>query len=132
MAPQPCGDERISLLAHTDFGSITLLWNIIGGLQILPPEAGNSDPDGISKKWQYIKPEKGCVVVNMGDAMVKFSGGRLRSNLHRVTAIPGEQGMVERYSVAYFMRPEDNVLMQSLEEGGEEEEKLYTAKQWVV
>jgi isopenicillin N synthase-like dioxygenase len=131
MAPQPHGDERTSLLAHTDFGSITLLWNVIGGLQILPPEAGDSDVDGTSNGWQYVKPEDGYVIVNIGDAMVMFSGGRLRSNLHRVTAVPGEQGRVERYSAAYFMRPEDDVLMQALD-GDKEGGNLYTAKEWVA
>ena len=31
MPPQPEGDRRTSLLAHTDFGSISMVWNILGG-----------------------------------------------------------------------------------------------------
>lgn len=128
MSPQPKGDTNTSLLAHTDFGSVTLLWNVIGGLQILPPGCGDSDPDGVLAGWQYVKPEKGCIVVNMGDAMPVFSGGRIRSNLHRVTAAPGEQGSVVRYSVAYFMRPEDDVLMKCLgDEDGQKTRELYSA-----
>lgn len=138
MAAQPPGDQRTSLLAHTDFGSITLLWNVLGGLQILPPEAGDSDPDGLSEAWQFVEPQRGCVVVNIGDALVSFTNGVLRSNLHRVTAPPGKQGLFERYSAAYFMRPEEDVLMQPLK-GGDvippqlevPEGKLYTSKEWV-
>jgi isopenicillin N synthase-like dioxygenase len=139
MAPQKPEDLGTSLLAHTDFGSVTLLWNILGGLQILPQDAGQSDPDGISTKWQYVKPQAGCVIVNMGDAMVSFSGGLIRSNLHRVVPPPGEQAKYTRYSSAYFMRPEDGVFMRAVKggdvippENGEGEGKPYTAKEWVA
>ena len=135
MPPQPHGDRRTSLLAHTDFGSVTLLWNILGGLQILPPGNNGDDPN-VSDAWEYVQPQQGCAVVNMGDAMVEFSGGIVRSNLHRVWYAPGEQALVDRYSIAYFTRPEDDVLMKRLsgagEEGAETEgtgQKL-TAKKW--
>ena len=32
MPPQPEGDRRTSLLAYTDIGSITIVWNVLGGL----------------------------------------------------------------------------------------------------
>jgi isopenicillin N synthase-like dioxygenase len=51
----------------------------------------------------------------MGDAMVKFTNGLLRSNLHRVTSAPGEQGNVVRNSLAYFLRPEHAVLLKRLQ-----------------
>jgi isopenicillin N synthase-like dioxygenase len=137
MSPQPPNDGRTSLLPHTDFGTFTILWNVVGGLQTLPREAGDSDPDGVSEKWEYVKPEEGCAVVNVGDALVNFTNGVVRSNLHRVTTPPGTQALLERYSVAYFMRPEDEVSMRPLEGGdvipGEQEEgkKIYTAREWV-
>lgn len=106
--------------------------------QILPPDAGQTDPDGLSPKWQYVKPQTGCVVVNVGDALVSLTGGVMRSNLHRVVAPPGEQANFERYSLAYFSRPEDDVLMQPLNLGWNgtveskgDVEKVYTAKEWV-
>ena len=35
-------------------------------------------------KWQYVKPIPGHAICNIGDAMTIFSGGLLKSNLHRV------------------------------------------------
>ncbi|PQE32431.1 2OG-Fe(II) oxygenase family protein [Rutstroemia sp. NJR-2017a WRK4] len=142
MSPQPTADRGTSLLAHTDFGSVTLLWNVVGGLQILPPDAGVSDSDGDSKQWQFVRPQPGCVIVNIGDALVSFTDGVLRSNLHRVTTPPGLQASLERYSVVYFLRPEDNVLMMPLSNGraegaGKEVPKddnveHLTVKEWVA
>lgn len=134
MSPQPEDDRRTSLLAHTDFGSVTLLWNILGGLQILPP--GNDGDLGTSDAWEYVQPESGCAIVNMGDAMVHFSGGVIRSNLHRVGYAPGLQGLLDRYSIAYFARPEDEVVMEGLRMKGEESQQgralvpKMTASEW--
>jgi isopenicillin N synthase-like dioxygenase len=56
----------------------------------------------------------------------------LKSNVHRVVEPPGEQGSVTRYSLVYFCRPEDDVVLKSLVEGGEEEEEQVTAKEWIL
>jgi isopenicillin N synthase-like dioxygenase len=102
-------DRRTALLPHTDMGTVTLLASVLGALQILPP--GSEDkPDN----WQYLKPEQNCLIVNMGDAMVQWTGGVLRSNLHRVTYAPGEQGSFDRYSVAYLVRAAKNADMKRL------------------
>ncbi len=66
--------------------------------------------------------------------MVRFTGGLLRSNVHRVVSPPGEQGKETRYSVVYFSRPGDEVLLRRLRggvipEGGEGEEM--SAKDWI-
>lgn len=34
MGAQGAGDKNLSLLPHTDYGTLTLLWNILGGLQV--------------------------------------------------------------------------------------------------
>jgi isopenicillin N synthase-like dioxygenase len=34
--PQKIGNHRTNLVGHTDLGSMTMLFNIVGGLQILP------------------------------------------------------------------------------------------------
>ncbi|KAF2877080.1 hypothetical protein BDV95DRAFT_625136 [Massariosphaeria phaeospora] len=106
--PQPISERSLSLGEHTDFGSLTILFNRIGGLQVLLP--GTSD-------WVYVRPMPGCAIINLGDAMVKFSAGILRSNLHRVVAPPGRQEDMVRYSLVYFSRPEHEVKMRRLEGG---------------
>lgn len=131
--PQPVSDRRTSLFGHTDIGTVTLLFNVLGGLQILPPGYENKE-----ENWRYVKPELGCAIVNLGDTMREWTGGILKSNLHRVTYAPGEQGSCTRYSVAYLARPEGGASMKRLALKGSlieavegEEEVEVTADEWV-
>lgn len=148
--PQPISDRQTALGAHTDFGSITLLSNKLGGLQVLPPwedrdNYGASNKDG----WKYVRPLPGHCIVNLGDAMVKFTAGVLRSNMHRVVNPPGEeQGKLTRLSLVYFARPEDDVILKTLKgsdmideavksqsdnAGGKlQKEEELTSKEWVL
>ncbi|KAJ7452216.1 Clavaminate synthase-like protein [Mycena latifolia] len=103
----PIADRQV-ISAHTDFGSLTFLHNRLGGLQVFPPGA---------ETWQYVKPIPGHAICNLGDAMVIFSGGILRSNIHRVVNPPGGQGTFPRSSLVYFMRPADTVVLRALTEG---------------
>jgi hypothetical protein len=71
--------------------------------------------------------------------MSKFTNGLLRSNIHRVVPAPGQQARVSKYSVVYFMRPEDEVLLKRLEgsdvipplKEGEMEDNVMS-KDWVI
>lgn len=133
--PQPPSDLKTALGKHTDFGSVTILFNRLGGLQILPPPA--LVPEGENPEWTYVCPLPGHCIVNLGDAMTKFTNGLLRSNIHRVVSPPGEQAKETRWSVVYFSRPEDEVVLRRLESDvipklndGEVEER-YSSKEWV-
>lgn len=134
--PQPEGDRRTSLLGHTDIGSLTILFNITGGLQILLPDADPKDEKG----WVYVKPVPNCAIVNLGDAMVEWSGDILRSNMHRVTFAPGEQGSVPRFSLAYLVRPFGDASMRRLAGRGclipevkeGEEDNVMNARDWEI
>ncbi|KAI4153803.1 MAG: hypothetical protein LQ340_002091, partial [Diploschistes diacapsis] len=130
--PQPLSDQRVALGGHTDFGSLTVLFNRLGGLQVLPPN---------TEKWKYVRPLPGHAIINLGDAMSIFTNGLLRSNIHRVAPPPGRDSQRERYSVVYFSRPEDGVLLRKLEgakgvipplKQGEREEEVVDAKTWVL
>ncbi|QIW94560.1 hypothetical protein AMS68_000078 [Peltaster fructicola] len=105
--PQPQNDRKRALGEHTDFGSVTLLFNRLGGLQVRPPG---------QEEWLYVRPLDGHCVVNLGDALVKFSAGILRSNLHRVVNPPGAQQHETRMSLVYFARPEDEVMLHALKD----------------
>lgn len=102
--------EKVSLGAHTDFGSLAFLHNRLGGLQVLPP--GSSD-------WQYVRPVPGLAICNIGDTLTLLSGGILHSNLHRVIAPPGAQFDLERWSMVYHTRPGKSVVMRPLSEESE-------------
>ncbi|CAD6564679.1 MAG: hypothetical protein ASARMPREDX12_002410 [Alectoria sarmentosa] len=110
-APQPLLDRRTSLLRHTDLGAITFLCSVLGGLQILTP---GSDPTD-ETAWRYIRPEPNCAIINIGDALVEWSGGILRSNMHRVTYAPGAQADCTRHSIAYLVRGNNDVSMKRLQ-----------------
>ncbi len=64
--------NAIGLPSHTDFGSITMLFNWLGGLQI------ESHDPAKSKEWEYVKPTPGHAIINLGDAMVTFTNGLLK------------------------------------------------------
>ncbi|KAJ7618395.1 hypothetical protein FB45DRAFT_741505 [Roridomyces roridus] len=105
--PSPQAPLKVAIGAHTDFGSLSFLHNRLGGLQVLIP--GSED-------WQYIKPLPGHAICNVGDALALFSGGILRSNLHRVVPPPGSQAQFERWSLVYFTRPGNSVQLRALVE----------------
>lgn len=106
--------------------------------------------DGSGKSyedWLYVKPLPGHCIVNLGDAMVKFTGGILKSATHRVVNPPGEeQGSLVRHSLVYFARPEDEVMLRILEAKGShmidevaaakvsrgEVEEEISAKDWIL
>ena len=103
-------EMRTGLLPHTDFGSVTLLANALGGLQVLTPDREPED----EAAWKWVKPQPGCLIVNMADAMVEWTGGILRSNMHRVNYSPGEQRHAERFSAALLIRPYKEASMERL------------------
>ncbi|KAI3003278.1 hypothetical protein CBS147346_5418 [Aspergillus niger] len=113
--PHTSGDaerDRISLGGHTDIGTLTLLFHVIGGLQILPAGLENN-----MENWRFVQPLPGCALVNIGDTLVEWTGQLLRSSLHRVLAAPGEQAFVPRRSVAYLVRPAKSASMRRIRGG---------------
>lgn len=100
-----------------------------------------SDWEGRGEEnWAYVRPLPGHAIINLGDAMVKFSAGILRSNIHRVVSPPGVQGDETRYSLVYFSRPEDEVVLKPLREsemiasrcGEGEEGEAIRSKEWIL
>ena len=61
--------------AHTDYGSLTILLPDRGskGLEI-------QGPDGT---WEEVEPRDGAFVVNIGDLMAHWTGGRWTSTRRR-------------------------------------------------
>ncbi|KIX99381.1 uncharacterized protein Z520_04957 [Fonsecaea multimorphosa CBS 102226] len=131
-APPVRPAETITLGEHTDFGSVTVLFNQLGGLQVLAPN---------KRDWEYVRPRPECAVINLGDSLIKLLGGRLYSAVHRVVVPPGPQGECMRHSVVYFSRPNSSVKLRDLFQYPTEEdvarleqssgERLLNADEWV-
>jgi isopenicillin N synthase-like dioxygenase len=86
--------------AHTDFGSLTLLWSQnVAGLQIKTKEG----------EWRYVAPVDGGIICNVGDAIQFWSAGYLKSTTHRVVRPPDDQAMGKRLGLFYFVRPGNEV-----------------------
>jgi len=102
VSPQICaciGQELYRTTFTYGLWFVTVLFNWLGGLQIQ-----SRDPvrEGA---WDYVKPLPGHAIINLGDAMVTFTNGLLKSAKHRVMPAPGQQVEVDRYSLVYFARP---------------------------
>jgi isopenicillin N synthase-like dioxygenase len=87
--------DQLGQIAHTDVGSITVLFAQLGGLQVLDSQGS----------WKFVQPKAGHAVVNIGDSLRFLTGKMLRSSLHRVVPHPDVSDR-PRYSIAYFLRPE--------------------------
>jgi len=87
------GESRAG--AHTDYGSITLLFqDDVGGLEVRT-RAG---------EWIRATPIPGTVVVNTGDLMHRWTNHVFCSTPHRVNVAP-EHRHRDRYSIAFFCHP---------------------------
>jgi isopenicillin N synthase-like dioxygenase len=77
---------------HTDFGIVTVLWaDQVRGLQVL----------GTDGSWNDVSPADGALLVNLGDAMARWTNERWMSTLHRVKP-PVVDGTIERRRSAAF------------------------------
>jgi isopenicillin N synthase-like dioxygenase len=96
-------DEKVANTwsrAHTDFGSLTLLWSQnVAGLQLKTP-AG---------EWKYVPPVDGGIICNVGDTLDFWSAGYLKSTIHRVQRPPEDQASGKRLGLFYFVRPGNQV-----------------------
>ncbi|KAH7384399.1 hypothetical protein DE146DRAFT_760168 [Phaeosphaeria sp. MPI-PUGE-AT-0046c] len=98
--------------AHSDYGTVTLLFRLPGqaGLELLTP-AGTWVPVPVNPA-----PETLCtppILVNIGDLLCYWTDGMLKSTVHRVAFSGGEEQ--ERYSMAYFCHPLDEVRLEAVE-----------------
>ncbi|KAM3077532.1 hypothetical protein ACMFMG_006870 [Clarireedia jacksonii] len=111
--------EKVRLPAHTDWGSITMVWqDECGGLEVERP-----DREG---EFVSVEPKEGAVLVNVGDLLMRWTNDTLKSTLHRVQLPPladrytttptGERMTRARYSIPYFVSPDMNKTISCLPE----------------
>lgn len=89
---------------HTDFGSITMLFqDSVGGLQV-----EDQQNPGVFRGIE--SADKTEIILNIGDSMQRLTNDTFRAACHRVTYPPSvktgvEAVIPERYSIAYFAKP---------------------------
>jgi len=108
----PVTDKNIGHQKHTDISSLTLLFSEQWGLQIRPPG---------SREFGFVAPKPGMAIVNVGDSLRFASGHTMQSCIHRVVPLNPEE---HRYSIAYFLRAEDDTMFT------DSEGRYVTAGQW--
>lgn len=97
---------------HTDFGTITMLFqDSTGGLQV--------EDQTCLGTFHGIESNKTDIILNIGDSLQRLTNDTFRAACHRVTYPPtvkinegeGEnedEVIPERYSIAYFAKPNRN------------------------
>ncbi|MGI5347446.1 isopenicillin N synthase family dioxygenase [Streptomyces sp. CA-250714] len=92
---------------HTDFGSLTILYqeDDRGGLQVLQGE----------NTWRDIAAIPGSFVVNIGDLMALWTGGRWVSTMHRVIN-PPHGDTTSRLTIPFFYLPNHDATIEPLQQ----------------
>ena len=97
-------DGQVRGGAHTDYGSITLLWRFdnIAALQVYDKK------DGV---WVTVPSVENSIVVNVADMFARWSNDILKSTPHRVVNVDMNK---PRYSMPYFVDPGRDVIIKNL------------------
>jgi isopenicillin N synthase-like dioxygenase len=92
--------------AHRDYGFLTILrsQNVAGGLEV-------QTRDG---DWIVVEAPPGSFVVNLGDLLAEWTGGRWVSTLHRVAVPPDEAVGSRRQSLVFFHNPREDAHIEAL------------------
>ena len=101
-------DGQLRAGAHSDYGTLTLLRqdDAPGGLEVLSRDGS----------WIPASPVDGAYVVNIGDALERWTNGRWRSTLHRVVLPPADaNGSTDRQSIAFFHNANWNAVIDCLD-----------------
>ncbi|CAM5551344.1 2OG-Fe(II) oxygenase [Streptomyces spiroverticillatus] len=98
--------RQMGMGAHTDYGIVTVLWaDSVPGLQILGSDGG----------WHDVQPLPGALLVNLGDALARWTNERWLSTMHRVLPPTDATGaLVRRRSAAFFHDGNADTLVEPL------------------
>ncbi|CAI6341266.1 unnamed protein product [Periconia digitata] len=105
--------ESIRAGAHSDYGSLTLLFRLPGqpGLELYQQATNTWIPVPVNPSPLTLAEPP--ILVNIGDLLSFWTGGMLKSTVHRV-AFTGDEAQEERYSMAYFCHPLDDAALEAV------------------
>ena len=99
----PLEDKQMRIGEHSDYGTLTLLWQIndVPGLQV-------QDLGGV---WHPVPYAENGVVVNIGDLLQRWTNDYFVSTKHRVVNTHIDQ---TRYSMPHFVDPTPGTIVSNL------------------
>jgi isopenicillin N synthase-like dioxygenase len=104
--PQPAAPAtgRVRKGAHSDWGSLTLVWHDgTPGLQFQ-----------VDNTWIPADAPAGSLVVNSGDLLARWTNDRWRAAVHRVVNPTGPYARRERLSIVWFGLPDYDAVIRTL------------------
>lgn len=113
LAQSPPG-LKIRAGEHTDFGFFTLLFTTKPGLQVQPVAGGELENGNIGNEscWSDVPvPAFGDTIVNAGGMMARLTNDIWQAAAHRV--IESDLNINGRYSIACFIEPEVDLLIET-------------------
>jgi len=102
-AMKPTEDNMLRIGEHSDYGTITLLWQIdsVPGLEV----------EDLQGKWHHVPYVWNGVVVNIGDLLQRWTNDYFRSTRHRVN---NGYCHVPRHSMPHFVDPAPGTIIKNL------------------
>lgn len=99
----PIEDKQMRIGEHSDYGTITLLWQIndVPGLEV----------QDLKGKWHPVPYAKNGVVVNIGDLLQRWTNDYFVSTKHRVV---NTHIHLPRYSMPHFVDPTPGTIVKNL------------------
>lgn len=92
--------------AHTDLGMLTVLKN--------EAAAGGLEVRDLAGRWHAAPVVEDGFIVNIGDLLMRWTNDRFVSTLHRVVNPPAEAVSSSRLSIAYFVAPNYDAVIECL------------------
>jgi len=100
--PDKAGQMRAG--AHTDYGTLTILWS---------PDSRGLQAQSRQGAWVDVVAPVDHFIINIGDLMMNWTNDRWLSTLHRVVPHPKTVGK-RRQSMAFFHNPNPEALIECI------------------
>lgn len=101
--PHKAGQTRAG--AHTDYGTLTILWS---------PDSRGLQAQSRQGEWVDVVSSVDHFIINIGDLMMNWTNDRWVSTLHQVMPHPETLGK-RRQSMAFFHNPNPDALIDCIE-----------------
>lgn len=98
--PDKAGQTRAG--AHTDYGTLTILWS---------PDSRGLQAQNRQGEWVDVVSSGDHFIINIGDLMMNWTNDRWLSTLHQVVPHPETLGK-RRQSMAFFHNPNPDALIE--------------------